>query len=79
MKWLKKIVNKFTRAKKETYSSNLKRDRGYGFCTCGLPLEKASKNSDDLCCYAQAFCKDNTGIIKKSNYDNKTRSRTIGS
>ncbi len=46
--------------------SELKKDKGFGFCICGLPLEKVSKNSEDLCCCAQAYCEHKTGIIKKN-------------
>ena len=42
-----------------------KQDLGFGFCTCGYPLQRVDKDTEDLCCFAEAYCEHETGIIKR--------------
>lgn len=39
-----------------------KKDRGFGNCSCGYPLEKY--DDEHLLCWLGAYCEHKTGLIK---------------
>jgi len=53
------LLNKYP-----TDVSDLKKDKGFGFCSCGMPRIE-SQDKKYLYCYEEAYCKNNEKPILK--------------